>query len=71
MHPRIRTKYALEDAKPSLYASFTSTYKAMTKQGFNHGDSYENDHKWDQGKASSGITYTFKLNPRLNESNTK
>lgn len=43
-------------------------YKAMTKQGFNHGDSYDNDHKWDQGKASSGIRYTFKLNPRLNGS---
>lgn len=40
----------------------------MTKQGFNHGDSYDNDHKWDQGKASSGIRYTFKLNPRLNGS---
>lgn len=71
----IRTKYALEDADPSLNAykwidKFTVAYKAMTKLGFNHGDTYENDNKWDQGKASSGIIYTFiKIKPEARRSN--
>lgn len=42
----------------------------MTEQGFNHGDTYENDHKWDRGKASLGITYTFiKIKPGARRSN--